>query len=412
MFPYPSGSGLHIGHWYNYAIIDTYCRFKRAQGYEVFQPFGYDAFGLPAENYAKQIGGEASKVTHDSIVNFRHEMARMNTQYIDILSTTDIDYQRCAQWIFLMMKEKGLVYRKLGDVNYCPSCETVLANEQVKENCCERCGSEIKIEQQEQTYIRITDYKQRLIDGLDNIDYPIKTKAQQKHWLSNLRDWCVSRQRKWGCPLPDHETDTLDTFFDSSFYFIRYCDPFNIEFIADKAKIKQVDLYVGGNEHACAHLIYARFVNMFLYDIGVTPFEEPFKKVIHQGMIRYQGEKMSKSRGNVVDPKQYDPDELRMYLMFIGHYFDGGDWNDQNIQGIRRFISRMKAWLSQTGTDEIDFVPFKEKQAELVNAFKFNKCISEWMIFYNTNKAKRLTYFHTKEIEGFLQLFAPNFTIQ
>lgn len=408
MFPYPSGSGLHVGHWYNYAVMDTYCRIKRYQGHQVFQPFGYDAFGLPAENYARQIGGDPAKVTFDNIQAFRAEMKRMNTQYQERLVTSDYDYQKCTQWIFLKLYEKRLAYKAEGEVNYCPSCATVLANEQVKDERCERCGSAIEKKVLSQWYFKITDYRDRLIKNLDWIDYPEKTIAQQRHWLANLKDWCVSRQRKWGCPIPlEGETDTLDTFVDSSFYFIRYCDPFNNRRLCDRDKLRQVDLYVGGNEHACMHLIYARFINMFLYDLGITPFEEPFKKVVHQGMIRFAGEKMSKSKGNIVDPKEYDPDELRMYLMFIGHYFDGGDWNDQNISGIRRFLARMNRWLSNTGADEIDTAPFEQKIFRLADAFKFNKCVSEWMIFYNTHKDKKPSAESVQRILTLFRLFAP-----
>ena len=203
----------------------------------------------------------------------------------------------------------------------------------MKEGKCDRCKSEVEQKVLEQWFFKITDYKERLIKNLDSIDYPEKTKKQQRHWLENLNDWCVSRQRSWGCPIPlDGENDTLDTFVDSSFYYLRYLTDSDSEFLP-KEDYKQVDLYIGGNEHACMHLIYARFINMFLYDQGIVPEEEPFKKLIHQGMITKDGSKMSKSTGNVVNPEDYDQDELRMYLMFIGHYFDGGDWDDSKIKG-------------------------------------------------------------------------------
>jgi leucyl-tRNA synthetase len=185
----------------------------------VFQPFGYDAFGLPAENYAKATGRNVSDVTRENICNFRHEMKRMNTEYQEILSTTDASYIKWTQWIFKLMLERGLAYKASGDVNWCPSCETVLANEQVKNDTCDRCNSAVVMRCMEQWYFKTTEYKDRLIAGLDNVDYPEGTKKMQLNWLNNLHDWCVSRQRPWGCPIPvEGEIDTLDTFVDSSFY--------------------------------------------------------------------------------------------------------------------------------------------------------------------------------------------------
>lgn len=412
MFPYPSGSGLHCGHYYNYSIIDSYCRLQEYLGFKVFQPFGYDAFGLPAENYAKSVGRNPKEVTYENIENFRKQMAVMQTNYQELLITSDESYQKWTKWLFLKLYEKGLAYKKNSPVNFCPSCDTVLANEQVKEGKCDRCNSKVELKELNQWFFKITDYKEKLIKNLEWLDYPEKTKKQQLHWLNKLQDWCVSRQRKWGCPIPiDGETDTLDTFVDSSFYFIRYCDSNNENELAAKEKIKQVDLYVGGNEHACMHLIYARFINLFLFDIGVTPFEEPFKKLIHQGMINYNGEKMSKSKGNVVNPDNYDPNVLRLYLMFIGHYFDGGDWSDQNIKGIERFLVKIKTWLSKTGSATIDFNSFEKKIIDLTNSFKFNKVISEFMILVNNNKHLELTEECKNKIIKLLQIFAPGFKL-
>jgi leucyl-tRNA synthetase len=241
---------------------------------------------------------------------------------------------------------------------------------------------------------------------------PEKTKKAQRAWLENLHDWCVSRQRNWGCPIPlDGETDTLDTFVDSSFYFIRYCDPNNKNELCSKEKYQQVDLYVGGSEHACMHLIYARFINMFLYDIGIVPNEEPFKKVIHQGMILYNGEKMSKTKGNVINPNLYDSDVLKFYLMFIGHYFDGGSWNDNNINGVIRFINRFKEWVNREGSDVIDLEPFKNKIFEYTELFKFNKVVSEFMTFVNNHRTKNLTKELRVELINLLKIYLPNFSI-
>jgi leucyl-tRNA synthetase len=401
MFPYPSGTGLHCGHWYNYAIMDSYCRYLRYKGETVFQPFGYDAFGLPAENYAKKVGRDPREVTYENIDNFRKQMENMNTQYEEILVTSNPDYIEYTQWLFKQLYDKGLAYKKDGEVDFCTSCETVLAREQVKEGKCERCSTEVEKKTLNQWYFKITDYKERLIAGLDKIDFPESTIKAQRNWLENQHDWCVSRQRSWGCPIPiEGETDTMDTFVDSSIYTIIYC-------IMKGIKPKPVDLYVGGSEHACMHLIYIRFITMFLYDIGFIDFEEPITKLVHQGMILNGGEKMSKSKGNVVSLDGYDPDEIRFYLMFIGHYFDGGSWSDENIIGIRRFINRMKTWLDKTGEETIDIETFKKTIFDFTDAFKFNKVVSSFMILLNQNKNKSLTPECKEELIQLIEIYMP-----
>ena len=400
-FPYPSGSGLHCGHWYNYAIMDSYCRYLRYKGETVFQPFGYDAFGLPAENYAKKVGRDPREVTYENIDNFRKQMENMNTQYEEMLVTSNPDYIEYTQWLFKQLYDKGLAYKKDGEVDFCNSCETVLAREQVKEGKCERCSSEVEKKTLNQWYFKITDYKERLIAGLDKIDFPESTIKAQRNWLENQHDWCVSRQRSWGCPIPiEGETDTMDTFVDSSIYTIIYC-------LMKGIKPKPVDLYVGGSEHACMHLIYIRFITMFLYDIGFIDFEEPITKLVHQGMILNNGEKMSKSKGNVVSLDGYDSDEIRFYLMFIGHYFDGGSWSDENIIGIRRFINRMKTWLDKTGEETIDIEKFKKTIFDFTDAFKFNKVVSSFMILLNQNKNKALIPECKEQLIQLLEIYTP-----
>jgi leucyl-tRNA synthetase len=401
MFPYPSGSGLHCGHWYNYAIMDSYCRYLRYKGETVFQPFGYDSFGLPAENYAKKVGRDPREVTYENIENFRIQMDNMNTQYEEMLITSDPNYIEYTQWLFKQLYDKDLAYKKDGEVDFCNSCETVLAREQVKEGKCERCSTEVEKKTLNQWYFKITDYKDRLIAGLDKIDFPESTIKSQRNWLENQHDWCVSRQRSWGCPIPiEGETDTMDTFVDSSIYTIIYC-------LMKGIKPKPVDLYVGGSEHACMHLIYIRFITMFLYDIGFIDFEEPITKLVHQGMILSEGEKMSKSKGNVVSLDGYDPDEIRFYLMFIGHYFDGGSWSDENIIGIRRFINRMKTWLDKTGEETIDIESFKKTIFDFTDAFKFNKVVSSFMILMNQNKNKSLTTECKEELIQLIEIYMP-----
>jgi leucyl-tRNA synthetase len=208
-----------------------------------------------------------------------------------------------------------------------------------------------------------------------------------------LRDWCVSRQRMWGCPIPiEGETDTLDTFVDSSFYTIEY------------DKNRPVDLYVGGNEHACMHLLYARFITKFLYDIGYINFDEPFLKVIHNGFILGEdGEKMSKTRGNVINPDNYEPQILRMYLMFINHYFEGGKWQDAGYKGCERFRNKLISWINsaQEIDDDIDFQKFENHVINYFEAWKTNKVVSEWMIFYNLNKNKKISLKTAEKIVNF-----------
>jgi leucyl-tRNA synthetase len=259
-----------------------------------------------------------------------------------------------------------------------------------------------------QWYFKITDYKQRLIDNLDKIDYPTSTINAQRMWLENLHDWCVSRQRKWGCPIPiEGEEDTMDTFVCSSYYLIRYCDPDNENELCSKDKYKQVDIYVGGNEHATGHLIFARFINMFLYDIGVVPCEEPVKRFFSQGVILYNGEKMSKSKGNTINPDDYDQDELRFFLMQLGPYSDGGSWNDKAINGIKRFINRFKEWMSREGEDVIDVETFRIKIFELTEKMKFNKVVSEFFILLNSNRTKNLKPEIKEELISILEIYMP-----
>jgi leucyl-tRNA synthetase len=411
MFPYPSGSGLHIGHAYNYAVIDTLCRWYRYRGEEVFQPFGYDAFGLPAENYAREVGGDPREITYANIEQFRAQMARMDTQYEERLITSDPSYYKWTQWLFSLLLRRRLAYKQEGEVNFCESCGTTLANEQVKDDHCERCGTRVEKRVLNQWYFNITAYKDRLLKNLDDLDYPKSTIKQQRAWLENLRDWCVSRQRKWGCPIPvEGETDTLDTFVDSSFYFLRYLTDSNTEFLP-RHLYRPVDLYVGGSEHACMHLIYARFIHMVLFDEGIVGQEEPFNKVIHQGMITRGGNKMSKRFGNAVNPDDYDPAVLRLHLMFIGPYEDGGDWNDRHIVGIVRFLKRMAKWLEAGGEggETLDIPYLAAIIGHEFDRLKFNRAVATLMSFYNANKDKRLSVATVEELERLFKTLAPSF---
>ncbi|MBU1099310.1 MAG: leucine--tRNA ligase [Bacteroidetes bacterium] len=594
MFIYPSGSKLHCGHWYNYGPTDSWARLKKLQGYNVFEPMGYDAFGLPAENYAIKTGVHPQDSTFENIKDIRAQLKKMGCMYDwdAELMTCVPEYYKWNQWLFLQMYKKGLAYRKKAPVNWCPDCQTVLANEQVHgEGECERCGTMVEQKNLTQWFLKITDYADELLDGLKTIDWPEKTKVMQEHWIGKsygaevkfkldgredeltvfttrpdtlfgatymvlspehplveeitikenltavqeykekvkslseidrsstskektgvntgafainpatgkkipvwiadyvlmtygtgaimavpgqderdwafaeqfdlpiirtvqvpegwegkaytedgpainseflnglrvqdakkkmsdwlvekglgeskvnfrLRDWLISRQRYWGTPIPilycekcgetpvpedqlpvelpykvefkhdggsplasnegfvnttcptcggpaKRDVDTMDTFVDSSWYYLRYLNPKFIEGAFDTELGKRwtpIDMYVGGAEHATMHLLYARFVHKFLRDQGLVDCDEPFKRLIHQGTITNAGAKMSKSKGNVVNPdgfiEEYGSDVFRMYLMFMGPYELGGDWSDKGIVGVDRFVQRAYA---------------------------------------------------------------------
>ncbi|HPN33253.1 MAG TPA: leucine--tRNA ligase [bacterium] len=595
MFIYPSGDRMHIGHWYNYAPTDSWARFKRMQGYQVFEPIGYDAFGLPAENYAIKKGVHPAVSTNHNIRLIREQLKAMGAMYDwDCeINTSDPSYYKWTQWLFLQLYKKGLAYRKKASANWCPSCKTVLANEQVIDGCCERCDSEVLTRDLEQWFFKITEYAERLLEGHQRIHWPEKTIAMQKNWIGKsvgaricfpvqggeevievfttrpdtlwgvtymvlapehplvgrltkpeqqkavkeyvlqarkqkeidrmstekektgvflgsycinpvnqeavpiwiadyvlvtygtgavmavpahdqrdfefaskyqlpirevvspvgspaaqpldhafeapgiminsgpfsgtpsseglaqvidylqekkwggkkinykLRDWLISRQRYWGAPIPilycekcgevpvpeadlpvllpedvqfsgkgesplstsatfmqavcpqcggpaRREIDTMDTFVCSSWYFLRYPNstlqdrPFDPKRVADWLP---VDQYVGGAEHAVMHLLYARFFTKALYDLGLINFDEPFSRLVHQGIITAKGAKMSKSKGNVVNPdkfvQEFGSDTFRLYMMFMGSYEEGGDWSDEGIIGIHRFLKRV-----------------------------------------------------------------------
>ena len=597
MFSYPSGAQLHAGHWFNYGPTDSWARFKRMQGYNVFQPMGFDAFGLPAENYAIKTGIHPHDSTLKNIETMEKQLKSMGAMFNweNEVITCLPEYYKWTQWLFLKLYEKGLAYRKKAPVNWCPSCNTVLANEQVIDGECERCGSLVTKKDLTQWFFKITDYADELLDMIDDLDWPEKTKAMQKHWIGRsygaqvtfkvkdsdlqfdvfttrvdtlngvtyvvlapenklvdqlttpenkeavekykeeaakqsdierqssskektgvftgsyainpingkvvpiwtadyvlatygtgcvmavpahderdfafaskfnlpiervitdkvgnepelpfcehgilvnsgkfdglttdeakkaiveelekdklgamkvnfrLRDWLVSRQRYWGAPIPviycddcgivpvpekdlpvklpynveftpdgksplakceefvnttcpccgkpaKREVDTLDTFVCSSWYYLRYPDnkndkaPFDPELIN---KILPVDKYVGGPEHACMHLLYARFITKALRDMGYLKFDEPFKSLTHQGLILGpDGLKMSKSKGNTISPddyiKEYGADVFRMYLMFGFAYTEGGAWSDDGIKSVSKFVERIERIL-------------------------------------------------------------------
>jgi leucyl-tRNA synthetase len=597
MLPYPSGEP-HVGHLKNYAIGDAVAHFRRRQGFQVIHPMGYDAFGLPAENHAIKTGEPPRAATERSIESYRKHFRTwgVSIDWSREISSHTPEYYRWTQWIFLELLERGLAYRAEAPVHWCPVDQTVLANEQVIEGRCERCGTPVEQRQLEQWFFRITDYADRLLSDFDlleswpehvvtmqrnwigrsegaevtfrceelGIDFPVFTTrpdtlfgatffvlapehpeverlaagteleqavhdyvnevaresieeraveerektgvplgptvtnpvngeqipmfvadyvlmeygtgaimavpghdhrdfdfAQQfgleirqvvapaegeapegqpfvehtenevlvnsgeftgmpaseaigkiTEWLAEqglgkpavnyrLRDWLVSRQRYWGCPIPvvycdtdgivpvpedqlpvelpevedyapkgksplaaaedwvatecpkcggpaRRETDTMDTFVDSSWYFIRYLDPHNSEAAWGRAASDYwmpVDQYIGGVEHAILHLMYARFFTKALADMGYLAVQEPFARLFTQGMILRGGTKMSSSKGNVVSPaeyvERYGADTLRTYICFIGPPDRDADWRHEGVEGVHRFLSRL-----------------------------------------------------------------------
>lgn len=650
MFIYPSGDKLHIGHWYNYGPTDTWARFKRMQGYNVLEPMGYDAFGLPAENYAIKVGIHPAVSTAENIDKIRKQLKAIGAMYdwSREINTSDPKYYKWTQWFFLLLYNNGLAYRKKAPVNWCPACKTVLANEQVVDGRCERCDSEVTKKDLRQWFFKITDYAEKLLEGHSRIDWPEKTIAMQKNWIGRsegaqiqfkvkgtddiievfttrpdtlfgvtymvlapehplveklttseyqqhvaeyveqtrkateidrtsterektgvftgayainpvngkevpiwiadyvllsygtgcvmavpghdtrdfdfatkygldiievispdgtpneklneayvdpgiminsgefngvpsnegitkviehlekykigekkinykLRDWLISRQRYWGAPIPitycptcgevpvpenelpvllpekvefkgagesplltnpdflntkcpkcggeaTREVDTMDTFVCSSWYFLRFPNPNVDEAAFDAETVKKwlpVDQYVGGAEHTVMHLLYARFFTKVLYDLGLINFDEPFKRLIHQGVITKDGNKMSKSRGNVVNPdkfiEKYGSDTFRMYMMFMGSYSDGGDWSDEGITGIERFLNRVWRMVEMIDENPPEGTESKEsKEVERIRhytikmvsndleRFHFNTAISRIMELVNT----------------------------
>ena len=605
MFPYPSGV-LHMGHVSNYSIADAIARYTIMNGYKVLQPMGYDSFGMPAENFAIQHHSHPEITTHENIDKMRKQFKSVGFGYDwdrEVI-TCDEDYYRWNQWFFLKMYEMGLVYKKSSYVNWCPSCQTVLANEQAEGGICWRCDSKVEQKEIEQWFIKITDYVEELLDHSKLGNWPQRVITMQKNWIGKsfgteiifkvadqdvelpvfttrpdtifgctymvlaaehplvekliiknpdkdkvkkfitkvlnedkiertaedtekvgiftgsyainpvnnekipiwignyvlmdygtgavmcvpahdqrdfefahkydlpkriviqkldkslmleemkeayidegvlvesgkfndqknitaieniskwmeeegigrrtvhyrLRDWGISRQRYWGTPIPivycdecgavpvpeeelpvrlpkdvavgktrknpllsvteflnttcpkcggpaQRETDTMDTFVDSSWYYARFCDAHNDNTPFDSEKANYwlpVDQYIGGIEHACMHLLYARFFHKFMRDIGLVSSDEPFTNLLTQGMVTKDGAKMSKSKGNIVDPEEYidryGSDTLRVFMLFASPPEKDVEWNDEGVKGAFRFLNRIWVMVTEKQT--------------------------------------------------------------
>lgn len=676
-FPYPSGN-LHTGHWYAFAVPDIYARAHRMQGRNVLFPIGFDAFGLPAENAAIKHGISPKDWTEKNMAYMEEQLRSMGASFdwSRMVRTCDPEYYKWTQWFFLKFFERGLAYQADTQVNWCPSCKTVLANEQVTQGKCERCGSLVEQRNMRQWMYRITEFADDLLEGLEKLEWPDEIKEAQRNWIGKsegayiefaisgsderikvfttradtlygatyvvlapehplieslkerisnlrdvrayqeiaarktqlereqgakektgiqlegisainpatqqeipiwisdyvlasygtgaimavpahderdfafakahelpiptvimwnldgeseailanphhidppvlytgegflvgsgkfsgmksevarkemakqfgepttqyrLRDWVLSRQRYWGAPIPiihcaecgavpvpeaqlpvvlpdvkdflptgdgksplakatkwvhvacptcgkdaERETDTMDTFVDSSWYFLRYTDPKNADEFANKKKMSAwmpVDLYSGGAEHTTMHLLYSRFFSHVLSSLKLIDWAEPYTRRMNRGLILGpDGQKMSKSKGNVIDPDEYvkklGGDTVRMYLAFIGPYDIVGayPWDPQGILGVRKFLERVWRLAQQTNDRGIPEELARQlhqtikKIGEDIEKFKFNTCIAEMMKLVNALLPMEKEGIPKSVMETFALLLAP-----
>jgi len=586
-FPYPSGDGLHVGHPRPYIGLDLIARKRRMEGFNVLYPIGWDAFGLPTENYAIKTGKNPRVVTKENTDTFRRQIQSLGVSFdwSREINTTDSKYYKWTQWIFLKFLEKGLAYKAKMAINWCPKCKIGLANEEVVDDNCERCGTPVEQKEKEQWMLAITKYADRLYDDLDTVDYPDRVKTQQKNWIGRsegvlirfddievfttrpdtifgatfvvvagkedkftgryvtnpatkekipvweaeyvmsdygtgaimavpadderdmefakkfslpivenythagfedygkkitkykLRDWVFSRQRYWGEPIPvihcdecgivpvlekdlpvklpevekyepgpdgesplanitewvntkcpkcggkaKRETDVMPNWAGSSWYFLRYCDPYNDKEFVSRATLDKwmpVDWYNGGMEHTVLHLLYSRFWNKFLFDLRLVPTSEPYKKRTSHGLILAEGgEKMSKSKGNVINPdtivERFGADTLRLYEMFMGPFEQAIAWSESSLIGPRRFLEkvwRLQSKISKGQTLSTDSQGLTlvhqtiKKVSEDVESMGFNTAVSALMIYTNTlDKQEKVSQ---KEFETLLLLLAP-----
>ncbi len=647
-FPYPSAEGLHIGHVYTYGGADTNGRFQRMSGNEVFEPMGFDAFGIHSENYALKIDTNPMQLTARTTQRYRYEQLGQIGAMFDwehSVDTSQPNYYRWTQWLFLQLYKAGLAVRKEAAVNWCPKDLTVLANEQVIDGRCERCGTPVIQKELTQWFFKITDYADRLLDDLEKLDWPDESKRRQTYWIGRsegaeliftvadtgapipvfttrpetvfggtyavlapehklvdqittpaqattvaayierarneteiertnaerektgvftgayginpatgaripiwiadyvlvqygtgaimacpghderdyefakvfglpivevvsseagiaeapytgqgtmvnsgqfdgmpneeaksaitawlaerslakprvtyrLRDWLISRQRYWGPPIPiiycpkdgivpvpedqlpvllpeiedfhptgtgksplasvpsfvnttcpicggpaERETDVSDTFLDSAWYFLRYpCTdwddrPFDPERIE---KWLPVDMYFGGKEHVVMHHLYARFITMVLHDLGHLPFEEPFKRLRLHGFVTKDGAKMSKSRGNVVNPDEYiariGADAFRMYMLFMGPFDQDNDFSDLNLVGVTRYLDRVWRLVTDpapAGGAGVEMRPmhqYVKRVTEELSRYQYHTAIAALMEYGNWIGANR-----------------------
>lgn len=428
MFPYPSGN-LHMGHVRNYTLADAYARHSRQKGYSVLHPMGWDSFGLPAENAAIKRDTSPEKWISKCISDMREEMKSLGLSYDweREFRTSDPDVYKWTQWIFIEMFKNGLVERKEANLNWCDSCETVLADSQVEgeDDQCWRCDTQVVEKEKEQWFFKITEYAEELLEDLERLDeWPDQVVEQQKNWIEgdsdtegyHLNDWLISRQRYWGTPIPliecescgyvgvdesdlpvrlpedfdgesgnpldssdsfkevecpncgdesERVTDTMDTFVDSSWYFLQFAsetDSGNPIGSQRTSLWTPVDEYIGGVEHATTHLLYARFIMHVLKDLGYVSTVEPFRSLTTQGMVLLNGEKMSKSKGNTVQPSrildEYGADTARWFICDAAAPRYDFDWNEDEVNDADKFVNSLVSNFAlndeSRGTGELD----------------------------------------------------------
>lgn len=473
MYPYPSGEGLHVGHPKGYIATDVYARMSRMQGFNVLHPMGWDAFGLPAEQYALKNKVHPKVAVAKNIARYKEQLGMIGLDYdwSREINTTDPEYYKWTQWCFVKMFEKGLVYQSNEPINWCPSCKTGLANEDLEDGKCERCGSEIEQKPLPQWIIKITDYRDRLIEDLNLLPkWPEYVKTSQKNWLANLRDWVFARQRYWGEPIPiihcekcgpvtvpetdlpvrlpevesyeptgtgesplaaitdwvnttcpkcggagKRETNTMPQWAGSSWYYLRYMDPKNSEALVDPKKEKywnSVDVYVGGMEHATRHLIYARFWHKFLYDIGAAANKEPFEELHTVGLIQASdGRKMSKRWGNVVNPdemvERFGADAFRLYEMFMGPFEQSVAWNTDGLVGTKRFLERVWKLKEKIGQQDSNTLLEKTIKKVTDDVVNFKFNTCVSNMMIMVNTLEKQDCVEESDFKKFLQILAP-----
>lgn len=493
MFPYPSGAGLHVGHPEGYTATDIIARYKRLNGFDVLHPIGWDAFGLPAEQYAIKTGNHPADFTNKNIDNFRKQLKSLgfSYDYEKEVNTTDPKFYKQTQWIFSQMYKKGLAEIKLIEVNWCEGLGTVLANEEVLTNekgekVSERGDFPVIKKPMKQWILKITNYADKLFEGLEDLDWTNGLKSLQKNWIYNedgtlhLHDWVFSRQRYWGEPFPfafsedgdvmlmenlpvllpemdeikpsgtgesplannkewlhfeqdgktwRRETNTMPQWAGSSWYYLAYIikndDGTYLDIDSPEAKERfekwlPVDLYIGGQEHAVLHLLYARFWHKVLFDLGVVTTSEPFQKVVNQGMILGpDGQKMSKSKGNTINPdeivNEYGADTLRVYEMFMGPLEDTKPWSEKSVHGTRKWLDRIERLydsalnnqdikLTDNDKSSMTHKTIKDVTKDIEN-IKFNTAISKLMVlvnhFYKTKEVSK------KDLKAFAIMLSP-----
>jgi leucyl-tRNA synthetase len=507
-FPYPSAEGLHIGHALTYSGADVWGRLQRRRGRTVLQPMGFDAFGINAENYALRRGEHPRELMAGTTANYRRQLEALGCAWSwdTTVSTCDPAYYRWTQWVFLRLFDAGLAYRAEAPVLWCPSCATVLAREQVEAadaagagagtgagspGVCERCSTPVVERTLRQWFLRTTAYADRLIDGLDDLDWPEKAKNRQRAWIGRraaddgrvtyrLQDWLISRQRYWGPPIPivhcpscgavpvpddqlpvrlpesddpaalrpdgtgesplarfpdwvdvpcpacggpaTRETDVSDTFLDSAWYFLRYpsADVDDRPWDPDRtATWLPVDQCAGGPEHVTRHHLYARFVTMALHDQGLVPFAEPFPRLRLHGMLTMGGAKMSKSRGNVINPDEmvaaHGADVTRLALLFTRPWDADGDFDPAVVVGIERFLARVWRLVVETeasppeaGPSSVDLARVVSQVTRSIERMQLNTAIAALMTLVGRLQRRAPTVDEQRTLVSLLAPFAPH----